>query len=103
MDIDRIARKLGAERIGTVKAGGGYFGALQLSADVATRFRAPDVAASASPKPEERLVRMSPATLDALERLAAREQATPMHVASVLLEKAVHAMLGCDSPQNEQP
>ena len=38
---DKIARALGAERRGQVTAAGGYFGALQLLADIQTRFRVP--------------------------------------------------------------
>lgn len=34
LDIDKIARELGAERRGKVPAKGGYFGAMQLLADV---------------------------------------------------------------------
>jgi len=33
--MDRIAKALGAERCGKVVAGGGYFGAVQLAAEVA--------------------------------------------------------------------
>src|ERR687891_115961 len=41
LDIDKIARGLGAERRGKVAAGGGYFGAMQLLADIEARFRVP--------------------------------------------------------------
>ena len=36
LDMERIAKELGAERCGKVSAHGGYFGALQLAAEVAT-------------------------------------------------------------------
>jgi hypothetical protein len=39
LDMEQIARELGAERCGKVSARGGYFGALQLAADVGARFR----------------------------------------------------------------
>ncbi len=39
LDMERIAKELGAERRGKVSARGGYFGALQLAAEVAPRFR----------------------------------------------------------------
>ena len=39
LDMERIAKELGAERGGKVSAHGGYFGALQLTAEVATRSR----------------------------------------------------------------
>jgi hypothetical protein len=34
LDFDEIARGLGAERKGNVPASGGYFGAVQLAADI---------------------------------------------------------------------
>ena len=40
-DMDKIARGLGAERRGKVAASGGYFGAIQLLADIETRLRVP--------------------------------------------------------------
>ena len=39
LDMERIAKELGAERRGKVSAHGGYFGALQLAAEVASRSR----------------------------------------------------------------
>jgi len=39
--VDKIAAALGAERRGTVSSSGGYFGALQLWADIEARFRVP--------------------------------------------------------------
>ena len=41
LDMSKIAKGLGAERRGKVSAGGGYFGAIQLAADVQARFRTP--------------------------------------------------------------
>ena len=41
LDMDRIAKGLGAERRGKVAASGGYFGAMQLLADIEARFRVP--------------------------------------------------------------
>jgi len=40
LDMNKIARGLGAERRGKVRAAGGYFGAMQLLADIEARFRA---------------------------------------------------------------
>ena len=42
LDMDRIAKDLGAERRGKVVSRGGYFGAVQLAAEIAARFRAPE-------------------------------------------------------------
>jgi hypothetical protein len=41
LDMNKIAKALGAERRGKVSATGGYFGAMQLRADIETRFRVP--------------------------------------------------------------
>src|SRR5881409_2423604 len=95
LDMARIARELGAERHGKVSAGGGYFGALQLAAEVASRFRVP--AGGGRPTDpswsEQRLVRLSPQTLERLEKLAAQTQASPMQVAALLLERAVQSVV----------
>ena len=42
LDMERIAKELGAERRGKVSARAGYFGALQLAAEIASRFRVPE-------------------------------------------------------------
>ena len=42
LDMDRIAKNLGAERRGKVVSRGGYFGAVQLAAEVSARFRVPE-------------------------------------------------------------
>jgi hypothetical protein len=91
LDMDRIAKALGAERRGRVSAGGGFFGALQLAAEIAARFRVPENGGrSTDPSwSEQRLVRLSPQTLEQLEKLAEQTQASPMQVAALLLEKAV--------------
>src|SRR5947209_4110608 len=95
LDIDKIVRGLGAERRGKVTASGGYFGALQLLADIEARFRVP----SGGGRPtdtswtERRLVPLAPRTLKRLEKLAARVRAhggvsvEPMQLAALLLEK----------------
>jgi len=41
LDMDKIAKGLGAERRGKITSTGGYFGAMQLLADVEARFRGP--------------------------------------------------------------
>lgn len=95
LDMDRIAAALGAERRGTVPATGGYFGALQLLADIEARFRVP--AGGGRPTDpqwtERRLVPLAPRTLARLEAITAevrqREGVNvgPMQVAALLLEK----------------
>jgi hypothetical protein len=94
--MDRIAKSLGAERRGTVAARGGYFGALQLAAEVAARFRAPDGGGRPTDPSwnEQRLVRLSTTTLEQLEKLAEKAHASPMQVAALLLERAVQTAAG---------
>jgi hypothetical protein len=95
LDMDKIARGLGAERRGKVVASGGYFGAMQLLADIEARFRVP----SGGGRPtdpgwtERRLVPLAPRTLERLEEIAAKVRdhggvsIEPMQLAALLLEK----------------
>lgn len=95
LDMDKIARGLGAERRGKVPASGGYFGAMQLLADIEARFRVP----SGGGRPtdprwsERRLVPLTPRTLERLEEIAAKIRehggvsVEPMQLAALLLEK----------------
>jgi len=96
LDMDRIAKELGAERRGKVSSRGGYFGALQLAAEVTARFRVPEGGGRATDPSwsEQRLVRLSPETLERLEKLAEQTQASPMQVAALLLERAVKTVVG---------
>jgi hypothetical protein len=94
LDMEFIAKQLGAERRGKVSARGGYFGAIQLAAEVAARFRVPEGGGrSTDPSwTEQRLVRLSAKTLDRLEKLAGQAHASPMQVAALLLERAVQTI-----------
>jgi hypothetical protein len=95
LDMDKIARGLGAERRGKVAAPAGYFGALQLLSDVETRFRPPPGGGRATDPAwtERRLVRLAPRTLKRLEQIAAKVRAhggvriEPMQLAALLLER----------------
>lgn len=95
LDMERIARELGAERRGKVAPRAGYFGALQLAAEVAARFRSPEGGGRATDPSwsEQRLVRLSPNTLEQLEKLAEQAHASPMQVAALLLERAVETAM----------
>ena len=95
LDMDRIAEAMGAERRGKVAARGGYFGALELAAEVAARFRVPEGGGRATEPSwsEQRLVRLSPETLAQLEKLAEQSHASPMQVAALLLEGAVQGLM----------
>lgn len=95
VDMDKIARGLGAERRGRVSASGGYFGAMQLLADIEARFRVP-VGGGRPTDPrwtERRLVPLAPRTLERLEEMADKVRAhggvsvEPMQLAALLLEK----------------
>jgi hypothetical protein len=96
LDMERIAKALGAQRRGKVSARGGYFSALRLAAEVAARFRVPAGGGRATDPTwsEQRLVRLSPKTLEQLEKLAAEAHASPMQVAALLLERAVQSVAG---------
>ncbi len=61
LDMNKIAKGLGAERRGKVAAKGGYFGAIQLAAEVASRFQTP-LGGGRATNPEwteQRVVRLS--------------------------------------------
>ncbi len=96
LDMDRIAAALGAERKGKVRSSGGYFGAVQLAADVQARFRTP-TGGGRSTNPawtERRLLPLAPATLQQLECMsrALGEQGvkvTPLQLAALVLERAM--------------
>ncbi len=95
LDMDKIARGLGAERKGKVAAAGGYFGAVQLAAEIESRFRAPSGGGRRTDAgwTERRLVPLAPRTLKRLEEIAAKVRAQrgmnvePMQVAALLLEQ----------------
>jgi hypothetical protein len=96
LDMDRIARGLGAERRGKTYSGGGYFGARQLLADVEARFRVPPGGGRSTDPAwtERRLLPLAPRTLKKLEELSARVRnqgmnVEPMQIAALLIEKTV--------------
>jgi hypothetical protein len=100
LDLERIAKELGAERRGKVAPRGGYFGALELAAEVAARFRVPEGGGRATDPAwsEQRLVRLSPKTLEQLDQLAEQAHASPMQVAALLLEQAVQTVVRQEQP-----
>jgi hypothetical protein len=95
LDMDKIAVALGAKRRGKVSATGGYFGAMQLLADVEARFQVP--AGGGRPTDPRwtarRLLPLAPRTLERLEAIAAKVRqheginVEPMQLAALLLEK----------------
>jgi hypothetical protein len=90
LDMDRIARGLGAERRGKIAARGGYFGAMQLLADIEARFRVP----SGRGRPtdpgwtERRLLPLAPRTLKKLEEISAQVREHGMSVEPMQLAAA---------------
>ena len=100
LDMDRIAKGLGAERKGNVGALGGYFGAMQLLANVGARLRVP----SGGGRPTDprwtrrRLVPLAPRTLKRLEAITEDVKARsgvsvePMQLAALLLEKTTEQL-----------
>ena len=100
LDMNKIARGLRGERTGKVSAGGGYFGAMQLLADIETRFRVP-VGGGRPTDPdwtERRLVPLAPRTLKRLETITERIKTRsgvnvePMQLAGLLLERATEQL-----------
>jgi hypothetical protein len=95
LDMDKIGRGIGAERRGKVAASGGYFGAMQLVAEIETRFRVPPGGGRPADASwtERRLGALAPQTLKRLEDIAAKVRARggvsvePMQLAALLLEK----------------
>ena len=96
LDMDKIAKGLAAVRRGEVSAPGGYFGAMQLLAEVEARFRVPAGGGRATdPRwTERRLVPLAPRTLERLEEFTAKVREhcgvnlQPMQLAGLLLERS---------------
>lgn len=97
LDMNKIAKALGAERKGKVRATGGHFGAAQLAADIEERFRVPDGGGRPTdPRwTEKRLVGLSTETLQRLQEIATGIRKTrhihlnAMQIAALFLEKAI--------------
>ena len=102
LDMQKIAKGLGAKRRGKLASAGGFFGATQLLADVEARFRTP--AGGGRPTDprwtERRLVPLAPRTLERLEAITVRMREhgevslEPMQLAALLLEKTTEQLSG---------
>lgn len=100
LDLEKIAKGLGAERGGKVTASGGHLGALGLAAEVGARFRIPVGGGRASVPEwtERRLLPMTPKTLTRIEELAAKVRSKsgvgiePMQLAALLLERVANSI-----------
>ncbi|MEK7515987.1 MAG: hypothetical protein AAB562_00140 [Patescibacteria group bacterium] len=94
LDMEKIAARMGAKRLGKVHAGSGFFGAMQLAAEVQARFRTPATGGRPTDPTwtETRQVRFKRETLARLERLAAEVSKRsavaiePLQLAAILIE-----------------
>ena len=109
LDMDKIAKGLAAQRRGKVTATGGYFGAMQVLADIEARFRIPPGGGRPTDPAwiERRLLPLAPRTLKKLERIAAsvREHGgaylEPMQL--VLIEKTTEELSEADADELVRP
>ena len=111
LDMDKIATGLGAEHNGKIAAPGGFFGAMQLLADIEARFRVP-VSGGRPTDPrwtERRLVPLAPRTLERLEAITAKVRqhegvsVEPMQLAALLLEKTTEQLSEDDVKEFVRP
>lgn len=105
LDLDGIAKGLGAERVGKARAAAGHLGAGQLAAEVARRFRVPEGGGRATEPEwtESRLVPLSTKTWQRLEAMASDLNVTPLQVAAMLLEQAVSDASEEPIPEAKEP
>ncbi len=104
IDLDKIARTLGGERRGRVTAQGGYFGAMELAAEVTRRFRVPPRGGRATdPRwTDKRLIPLAPETMARLEALTKRIRKRkhvalePMQLAAMLVEQKIKELREAD-------
>ena len=111
LDMDKIAKGLGAERRGKLSATGGYFGAVQLLADIEARFRVP--AGGGRPTDphwtERRLVPLAPDTIERLQKIAAKVvkragiNVEPMQLAALLLERIMERLSEAEAEELVRP
>jgi hypothetical protein len=96
LDMNKIAEGLGARRRGKMTAVGGYFGAIQLAADVKARLRTPTRGGRPTDRAwtERRLLPLAPRTLRRLESIAAKVggHVGPMQLAAILVEKTAEML-----------
>ena len=105
LNLDKIAKGLGGERRGPVTAMGGYFGAMNLAADIAERFKVPQTGGRPTDPSwtERRQLPLRPETLERLEKLALKirerggGEVHPMQLAALLLEKAAENVSETDA------
>ena len=91
LDLDKLARGLGAERRGQVKTGSGYVAAAQLAAELAQRLRVPAHGGRPTDPTwtERRIVPLRQLTLERLNADADLLRVEPMQLAALLIEKGL--------------
>ncbi len=91
LDIDKIAKGVGGKRVGKVESSSGYFGAMQLAAEVTRRFKVPHGGGRRTDRrcTEKRLVAFTPETLERLDHISAILNISRFQAAGLILEKAV--------------
>jgi hypothetical protein len=100
VNIDKIAKKLGATRRGTVQVRSGYFGAMELLAEVQRRFQVPPTGGRATDPSltVQRQIALQERTYKRLVIVAARlskamgKSIGPLQLGTVLLEHAADEM-----------
>ena len=102
LNIDRIAKGLGAEPMGKVRSSGGFFGAMQVVSDIKARLRVP--AGGGRPTDpewtERRVLPLRRRTLERLEKITAKIRGSSgikievMQLAALLVEKDVERPVG---------
>ena len=96
LDVKKVAAALGAEHRGKVAARSGHFGAMQLVAEIQSRFQVPPGGGRATDPQwtERRLVPLAPETLTRLSQIAKKLHdergivIAPLQLAGLLLEQA---------------
>jgi hypothetical protein len=95
VDAKKIAKLLGAEHRGKVTARSGHFGAMQLVAEIRSRFQVPQRGGRPTDPhwTERRLVPLAPETLTRLGQIARKLHdegisIAPLQLAGLLLEQA---------------
>lgn len=100
LNIDRIAKGLGAEPMGKVTSSGGYFSAMQVVSDIKARLRVPEGGGRPTDREwtERRVLPLRRRTLERLEKITAKIRGSSgikvevMQLAALLVEKDVERL-----------
>ena len=100
LNIDRIAKGLGAEPMGKVRSSGGFFGAMQVVSDIKARLKVPEGGGRPTDPEwtERRVLPLRRRTLERLEKITAKIRGSSgikievMQLAALLVEKDVERL-----------